>query len=150
MFIDLPAIYPCARYPLTVLGKDAGDLVDIHFGSSGSLPEHVDLMGYRECLLADHERIKVFCRCGTVLVMQGLYLVSCRKSTTPDVVFKYRPPDGVLPDRVALSPGKLVGGEADGHLSARSCKFERTADQPLVAIVEGIKGTPDHNLHCAR
>jgi len=47
-----------------------------------------------------------------------------QKSTIPDEQFKHRSPGGILPDGVALSPGKLVGGEPDGHHPARPGKLE--------------------------
>ena len=124
MFIYLPTIDPRARDPLAVLCKDAGDLVDIDLCSPRFPAEGIDLMGNRERLLADNKCIEVFCKCRTVLVTQGLDMAFCKKSTIPDEQFKHRSPGGILPDGVALSPGKLVGGEPDGHHPARPGKLE--------------------------
>ena len=59
MIINFTPVDPGTRYPPAIIGQDTADLVDVHFAFSLIFPEHIDLVGNRERLFADHQCVKV-------------------------------------------------------------------------------------------
>ena len=69
--IDLPAVDPGAGDPAAVFGKDAADLVDIHFLLFVFFPDLVDLNSNRKGFFRYHDGIEVRNNCRTEAVAEG-------------------------------------------------------------------------------
>jgi hypothetical protein len=147
MIIDFPTIDAGTRYPSPVFSQDTADLMDIHFPFSLFSPEQIYLMGDGERLFADDESVKILFNGAPETVIERLDGIGSRKPGIPDELLDPVLSPPVFPDRMVLPAGENIGGKTDDHPPLVTGQFERPGDEPLVTVVEGIEGSPDHNLH---
>src|SRR5208337_14008 len=145
--IDLAPVDAGAGDPAAVFGKDAADLVDVNFSPPGPAPDLVDLYSGRKGFLGHYNRVKVGFDSRTVPVIQRFYgpghvVPYCSDSSFELCLTYCKRPDGMH-----FPACECIGGKANHHLACRPCKLERAAQQLPVTVMQGIEGSPYHNLH---
>jgi hypothetical protein len=117
MHIYFPAIDPGVGDPTAVFGKNAADLVDIHFFPFFLFPELVDLNGYREGLFRYYDGIEIGIKGGTEAVIQRLNYPGSLVAAIGDILLQFLLPYLKWADRVDFFAGKGIGSKAYHDMS---------------------------------
>lgn len=149
MLVDLSAVDAGAGYPLPIFGKDTGYLVDIDLPVSPFPPQDIDFACNGKRLLAHDECVEICIERRPVPVVERLDRIGSQKTLGPDETFKCLFPFLEGTYRMDFPGCKRIRGQSDDDRSVTSGEFKGPCYEPLMAIVEGVEGTPDHNLHCA-